>query len=145
MASTDHVGANPEAPDAQHEYPDARHERVHQLIDHVLRALDVAVVEVDTRVDPRNEVGRRAVDVEAVLADVDAVATTRMHGLVLALRHGVPAVAVDAGPGGAKVSRQGAVLGWPAVQTVDAQSELLSQFTYFASSTEEDPCYRTSA
>lgn len=104
---------------AQNEYPDARHDDAHQLIDEVLRTLDVAVLEVDTRVDPRNVVGRRTVDVEAALAGVDAVVTTRMHGLVLALRNGVPAVAVDAVPGGAKVSRQAAVLGWPAVQTVD--------------------------
>lgn len=103
----------------QNEYPDARHDDVHKLIDEVIPALDVAVLEVDTRVDPRNLVGRRSVDVEAALAGVDAVVTTRMHGLVLALRHGVPAVAIDAVPGGAKVSRQAAVLGWPAVQTVD--------------------------
>lgn len=103
----------------QEEYPDARHDHVHRVIDEVLRSLDVAVLEYDTRVDPRSLVGRRPVDVEAVLAGVDAVVTTRMHGLVLALRRGVPAVAVDPVPGGAKVSRQAAVLGWPAVQTVD--------------------------
>jgi hypothetical protein len=103
---------------AQDEYPDARHEEAHRLIDQTLRTLDVAVVEHDTRVDPRRLVGRRSVDVEAVMAGVDAVVTTRMHGLVLALRHGVPAVAVDAVPGGAKVTRQAAVLGWPATLTV---------------------------
>lgn len=103
----------------QNEYPDGRHDDAHRVIDDVLRSLDVAVVEHDTRVDPRNLVGRRTVDIEAVLAGVDVVVTTRMHGLVLALRHGVPAVAVDPVPGGAKVSRQAAVLGWPAVQTVD--------------------------
>lgn len=103
----------------QNEYPDGRHEAAHRVIDEVLRSLDVAVVEHDTRVDPRSLVGRRTVDIEAVLAGVDAVVTTRMHGMVLALRHGVPAVAVDPVPGGAKVSRQAAVLGWPAVQLVD--------------------------
>lgn len=103
----------------QNEYPGGRHDDAHRVIDEVLRGLDVAVVEHDTRVDPRNLVGRRTADIEAVLAGVDVVVTTRMHGLVLALRHGVPAVAVDPVPGGAKVSRQAAVLGWPAVHTVD--------------------------
>lgn len=103
----------------QNEYPDGRHDAAHRVIDEVLRSLDVAVIEYDTRVDPRSVVGRRTVDIEAVLAGVDAVVTTRMHGMVLALRHGVPAVAVDPVPGGAKVSRQAAVLGWPAVQLVD--------------------------
>jgi polysaccharide pyruvyl transferase WcaK-like protein len=84
-------------------------------------------------VDPRNVVGRRSRDVEAALARVDAVVTTRMHGLVLALRHGVPAVAVDAVPGGAKVARQAAVLGWPAVVTVDdVTAEKLSAWLAWA-------------
>jgi hypothetical protein len=103
----------------QNEYPDAQHDRVHRVVDEVLRASDIAVVELDTRVDPRTVVGRRPRDVEATLARVDAVVTTRMHGLVLALRHGVPAVAVDAVPRGAKVRQQAAVLGWPAVLTAD--------------------------
>lgn len=103
----------------QGEYRDGRHGDAHRLIDEVLRSLNVAVLELDTRVDPRNLVGRRPADVEAALAGVDAVVTTRMHGLVLALRHGVPAVAIDPVAGGAKVSRQAAVLGWPAVQTVE--------------------------
>ncbi len=99
----------------QEEYPDARHEEAHRLIDDTLRNMDVAVLELDTRVDPRNVVGRRTEDVEALIARADAVVSTRMHGLVLALRHGVPAVAVDAVPGGAKVSRQAAALDWPGV------------------------------
>jgi hypothetical protein len=106
----------------QKEYPDGRHDAAHQTIDEVLRGRDVAVIEFDTRVDPRDLVARRTVDVEAVLAGVDAVVTTRMHGLVLALRHGVPAVAVDPVPGGAKVRRQADVLHWPAVLTVDELS-----------------------
>jgi hypothetical protein len=43
---------------AQDEYPNARHHGVHRLIDETLRRLDAAVVEFDTRVGPRNLVGR---------------------------------------------------------------------------------------
>ncbi len=41
----------------------------------------------------------------------------RMHGLVLALKHGVPALAVDPVAGGAKVTAQSRALRWRAVLT----------------------------
>ena len=50
---------------------------------------------------------------------MDVVLTTRLHGLVLALKNGVPAVAVDPIAGGAKVRRQAETLGWPHVFTAD--------------------------
>lgn len=45
--------------------------------------------------------------------------TTRLHGLVTALKLGVPAVAIDAVRGGGKVSAQARALGWPYVAGVD--------------------------
>ena len=54
-----------------------------------------------------------AEQVEAVIARADVVVTTRLHGLVLALKQGVPALAVDPVAGGAKVAAQAAVWGWP--------------------------------
>jgi polysaccharide pyruvyl transferase WcaK-like protein len=47
------------------------------------------------------------------------VVTTRLHGLVLALKNGVPAVAVDPVRGGAKICRQAQTLGWPYAYAVD--------------------------
>jgi polysaccharide pyruvyl transferase WcaK-like protein len=58
--------------------------------------------------------------VQALIARADVVLTTRLHGLVLALAQGVPAVAVDPICGGAKVLAQARVLDWPACLTVDA-------------------------
>ena len=55
-----------------------------------------------------------------MIARVDVVVTTRLHGLVLALKNGVPAVAVDPIRGGAKVCRQAEALGWPHAFAVDA-------------------------
>jgi polysaccharide pyruvyl transferase WcaK-like protein len=46
---------------------------------------------------------------------MDVVVTTRLHGLVLALKRGIPALAIDPIDGGAKVRRQATVLGWPAI------------------------------
>jgi Polysaccharide pyruvyl transferase len=53
--------------------------------------------------------------VEALIRRADVVLTMRLHGMVLALAHGVPVIACDAIVGGAKVSAQAAALGWPVV------------------------------
>lgn len=108
---------------SQPEYPGARHDDVHSLVERALYSRDVAVVRVGTRVDPRGNEARHFRHVEAALQRFDAVVTTRLHGLVLALRRGTPAVAVDAVPGGGKVSRQAASLGWPATVTSGELSE----------------------
>ncbi|MDP8987169.1 MAG: polysaccharide pyruvyl transferase family protein [Actinomycetota bacterium] len=107
----------------QPEYADARHDDVHALIDRALSRRDVAVVRLGTRVDPRGMEAQHFRHVEAALARVDAVVTTRLHGLVLALRRGTPAVAVDPLAAGGKVSRQAASLGWPAALTAAELSE----------------------
>lgn len=51
----------------------------------------------------------------ALISRLDIVLTTRLHGLVLALRAGVPALAVDPVAGGGKVTAQAAAWNWPAV------------------------------
>ncbi len=57
-----------------------------------------------------------AARVEALVARCDVVLTSRMHGLVLALRAGVPALALDPVAGGGKVTAQARAVGWPAVR-----------------------------
>jgi Polysaccharide pyruvyl transferase len=80
----------------------------------------VAHVDIDTRLDIGNRGGlTTAPQIESVIARMDCVITTRMHGLVLALRNGVPAVAIDPHPGGRKIFRQAEVVGWPHVVTID--------------------------
>jgi hypothetical protein len=56
---------------------------------------------------------------EAVIRRVDLMITTRLHGLVLALRNGIPALAVDPIAGGAKVTAQARAWDWPAIITTD--------------------------
>jgi Polysaccharide pyruvyl transferase len=73
----------------------------------------VALLHTDTDLLDGDRV-RSAAEVVSVIARSDVVVTTRMHGLVLALREGVPAVAIDPIAGGAKVSRQAEAVGWPA-------------------------------
>jgi polysaccharide pyruvyl transferase WcaK-like protein len=85
----------------------------------VLATREAAVVPIDTRLD-RNATGlRTAAEVESLIARVDVVLTTRLHGLVLAVKNGVPAVAVDPIRGGAKILRQARTLGWPHAYAVD--------------------------
>jgi hypothetical protein len=82
-------------------------------IDALLGARHVAVVAIDTRLDV-NEIGLRTpAEVESLISRTDALVTTRLHGLVLALKNGVPAVAIDPESGGAKLARQAETVGWP--------------------------------
>ena len=86
----------------------------------LLAGAGVAVIPIDTRLDVNATGMRTAAEVESAIARVDVVVTTRLHGLVLALKNGVPAVAVDPIRGGAKVCRQAEALGWPHAFAVDA-------------------------
>ncbi len=98
----------------QLEYGDrARHEWANAAIERLVQARQMAVVKIDTRLD-RNDSGlRSAAEVELVIARMDLVISTRLHGMVLALKNGVPVIAVDPIAGGAKITRQAEVLGWP--------------------------------
>jgi UDP:flavonoid glycosyltransferase YjiC (YdhE family) len=85
-----------------------------------MRQTRAAPLELDTRLDARDALACRTAErFTSLIARVDAVVTTRLHGLVLALHAGVPAVALDPIAGGAKVAAQAAALGWPAARTVD--------------------------
>ena len=103
------------------------HEAAYAMIRNALHARRVSVVPFDTWVDPRLEGFPGAFGdpsgVESLVARMDLVVTTRMHGMVHALKSGVPAVAVDPIMGGAKVRRQAEAVGWPAVLTADELSE----------------------
>ena len=78
---------------------------------------------IDTRLDVNHTGLRTAREVESLIAKTDVVLTTRLHGLVLALKNGVPAVAVDPVAGGGKIRRQGEALGWPFVFASDRLEE----------------------
>ncbi|WP_262697986.1 MULTISPECIES: polysaccharide pyruvyl transferase family protein [Streptomyces] len=100
----------------QGEYADARrHAEVATALTRWLAAKDCACVELTTRLDAHDwRLCTTAGQFESVLRRLDLVVTDRLHGLVLALRAGVPALAVDPVAGGAKVSAQARALSWPA-------------------------------
>jgi hypothetical protein len=104
----------------QKEYARGRHREVHSAIEAAVEGLDVAAVRIDTCLDPPNTTGFRTPgQIETAISRMDVIVTTRLHGLVLGLKHGIPVVAVDPIEGGAKIARQATTLGWPHTLTPD--------------------------
>jgi peptidoglycan/xylan/chitin deacetylase (PgdA/CDA1 family) len=85
----------------------------------LLRRRHVAVVPIDTRLDVNVTGLRTKAEVASLLGRMDVVVTTRLHGMVLALKQGVPALVIDPEPGGVRVKRQADAIGWPVAFTVD--------------------------
>jgi hypothetical protein len=93
-----------------------RHLDVTRTVTTWLRDQNCARLALDTRLDPRDwRLAAVPAQLESVVRRLDAVVTTRLHGLVLALKNGVPALAVDPVEGGGKVSCQATAWRWPAV------------------------------
>jgi hypothetical protein len=93
-----------------------RHGEVSGRLTGWLARHDCARLPLDTRLDRDDwTLCASAAAFTAVLARLDLVVTTRLHGLVLALRQGVPVLAVDPVAGGGKVTAQAAAWDWPAV------------------------------
>jgi hypothetical protein len=101
--------------EAHAEYENARQAEAAEMVQQVLSARNAAVVSIDTCLDPNATGLRSPAEVESLIAHMDVVITTRLHGLVLALKNDVPVVAIDTIAGGAKVTRQAEVLGWPLI------------------------------
>jgi len=98
----------------QNEYKDrGRHKLANQALRRLIASREMAVVNIDTRLDENSTGLRTAPEVESLIAKMDVVLTTRLHGTVLSLKNGVPVVAVDAIAGGAKVTSQSREIGWP--------------------------------
>ena len=91
------------------------HLRANAAIERLVARREMAAVPIDTRLDVNGTRLRTAAEIESLIARMDVVLTTRLHGMVLALKNGVPAVVVDPVAGGAKIQRQAETIGWPAI------------------------------
>jgi hypothetical protein len=111
--------------DTQPEYGERdRSAAANAALSRLAASRDMAVVPIDTRLDTANHAGlRSAAQIEALIARMDCVLTTRLHGAVLALKNGVPALAIDPVAGGGKIRRQAEAVGWPVVFDSDALDE----------------------
>jgi len=108
----------------QHEYGALRrHGEAAETVTQWLAGKDCARVELETRLDNHDwRLCATPAQFESALARMDLVVTDRLHGLVLALRDGVPALAVDPVAGGAKLTAQADACGWPALVPADRLS-----------------------
>lgn len=109
-------------------YPGALDGVANEAFNRLVNSREMAVVEIDTRLDAQSTNHlRSAVEIESLIARVDVLLTTRLHGLVLALKNGVPPVAIDPEPGGAKIRCQAELLDWPAIFLVDELDDQVLQ------------------
>ena len=98
----------------QKEYRDrGLHEAANDALHRLAAAHEMCLVPIDTRLDINAGGLRTPAEVESLIARMDLVLTTRLHGLVLALKNCVPVVAIDPIAGGAKIRRQADTIGWP--------------------------------
>lgn len=117
----------------QPEYKDkGRHQVVNDAVNRLIASKQMVAIPIDTCLDPNSTNLRNAVEVESLIARMDFVVTTRLHGTVLALKNGVPAIAIDPIAGGAKVLQQTQTIGWNTVFTTDTLTDeaLQTAFEY---------------
>ncbi|MFI2780457.1 polysaccharide pyruvyl transferase family protein [Streptomyces sp. ALB3] len=111
----------------QGEYGDRRlHDSVAGILLPWLARKDCARIDADTRLAHGDWRHCATPDQYlSLLGRTDLMVTDRLHGLVLALRAGVPALAVDPVRGGAKVTAQARLMHWPAALSGEGLTEEL--------------------
>jgi hypothetical protein len=113
---------------AQPEYGDRdKHREANRALRRLVASRQMSAVEIDTRLDVNKTGLRTAAEVESLIARMDVILTTRLHGMVLALKNGVPPVVIDSVEGGAKILRQGRTIDWPVLRVESLTDEELRQ------------------
>ena len=114
--------------DTQPEYGEKNsHEHANQALRKLAANCGAAVVNIDTRLDANTTGFSTSAQVESLIGRMDVVLTTRLHGTVLAIKNGVPALAVDSVVGGGKIAKQAEAIGWPCVLSVESITEEMLQ------------------
>ncbi|GAA4755689.1 polysaccharide pyruvyl transferase family protein [Flavisolibacter ginsenosidimutans] len=113
-------------------YPGGLDREANEAIQRLVDSREVAVVYIDTRLDVNGTHLRTPAEIESLIARVDVLLTTRLHGAVMAIKNGVPVVPIDPEAGGAKIVDQMKRIGWPFVFTADALNDeaLTKAFDY---------------
>jgi hypothetical protein len=117
----------------QKEYGNAAlHEKANEFIGNLINSREMSVVRIDTALENNKGGLRTPGEIESIIARMDVVVTTRLHGTVLALKNGVPVIAIDPIANGAKIARQVATFGWPVLLQTDLvkDGDLLNAFDY---------------
>jgi hypothetical protein len=100
-----------------------QHHIANEAINRLINSREMVALPIDTGLDPNKTNLRTAAEIESLIARMDLVVTTRLHGTVLALKNSVPAIVIDGIAGGAKVLRQAETIGWPVAFSVDRISD----------------------
>jgi hypothetical protein len=103
----------------QAEYKQRMHSQANGAIQKLIASRPMATIPIDTRLDVNSTGLRTPAEVESLISRTDVVITTRLHGMVLAIKNSVPVLAIDPIPGGAKIRKQAESIGWPVVFTAD--------------------------
>jgi Polysaccharide pyruvyl transferase len=108
-------------------YQGAIDDLANAAIDRLTGSREMVVIPIDTRLDANSTGLKSPAEVESLLARMDVVITTRLHGMVLALKNSVPVIAIDPEAGGAKVIRQAKTIGWRLAYAADAVNDQILQ------------------
>ncbi len=92
---------------------DSLHDQANRAIKELLASREASVVPIDTSLENNAGGLRTEAEIESLIAKMDLVVTTRLHGTVLSIKNGVPVIPVDPISGGAKISMQVKCIGWP--------------------------------
>jgi hypothetical protein len=98
----------------------AMHHKVDLLIDQFIQSQPLAALYLDTLLPQNPQKLKSTEEIESVVAKMDMVITTRMHGLIFALRNSIPVIAIDPIHNGAKVKAQAEAVGWPVILTPES-------------------------
>lgn len=101
------------------------HDQAGDFLRRAAQRAGMATIELDTEwpaARNRSAIASPA-QFESICARLDLMLTTRLHGTVLALKNGVPAVVLDPIRGGGKISRQARAIGWPEVYSVETVTD----------------------
>lgn len=101
----------------------ALHDLANDAIKRLLDSRELSVVYIDTALENNTGGLRTAGEIEALIAKMDLVVTTRLHGTVLAIKNGVPVIPIDPILGGAKITRQVTAIEWPVLLQAEALSD----------------------
>ena len=112
-------------------------EVAYAAIQRLVASRQISVVEIDTRLDTNRTGLRSPAEIESILARMDLVVTTRLHGTVLSLKNGVPTISIDPGGDSLKIKRQAETIGWPVVFTADEITDEALQEAFDYCLTEE--------
>jgi Polysaccharide pyruvyl transferase len=113
------------------DYPQGDTRVANAAVERLIQAESAAVIRIDTRLDLNSAGLRNPREIEALIARVDVLITTRLHGMVFALKNGVPPLVIDPEPAGlAKIRRQARLIGWPVVFDTSSLVDHVLQESY---------------